>query len=128
MLAIVLVLALIVAMLPTRTPRAAAAATPAPAARQARRLLARLLQQLARAGHVRRHREHVRGVRPRTGAAWPPCPEIADAFAAYQDVRFGGCGELDADRQERLRRGLLVAQRLAKQNAAQPAAPASGSQ
>jgi hypothetical protein len=42
-------------------------------------------------------------------------------------VRFGG-SELDADRQERLRRGLLAAQRLAKQLAAQPAVPASGSQ
>ncbi|MBL8732810.1 MAG: transglutaminase domain-containing protein [Planctomycetes bacterium] len=126
-LAIVLVLALIVVMLPARTPRAAAAATPAPAARQARRLLARLLQQLARAGHVRRHRDTLEAFARELAQHGHLCPEIADAFAAYQDVRFGG-SELDADRRERLRRGLLVAQRLTKQLAAQPPVPASGSQ
>ncbi len=82
-----LVATLLLAALPRRAPR------PKPERRataqpRARRKLQRLLRALAQAGHPRGHAQTLEHFAQELGARLEP--DVRDAFAAYQEVRFGG--------------------------------------
>jgi hypothetical protein len=87
--------------------RAPAAAPPPPVARSARRLLARLLQALTAAGHPRRGRTLEAFARALAREQRLE-PAVADAFLAYQQVRFGGRA-FDGEHERRLRVGIEAA-------------------
>lgn len=104
-----LLCALLVAVLATtlhprrRSERAATA--DAPNLRTPRRLLGRILRELARAGHVRQRRETLEMFSRELARHERLLPELQAAFAAYQEVRFGG-RSYDAPRQLALARAL----------------------
>jgi hypothetical protein len=96
-------------LLPRRS-RQRSAAVPREA-RPARALLNRILAELQARGRPRpagQTLEQYGTALARAGAG----PELEQAFAAYQEVRFGG-RPLDGPREERLRRGLSAARALA---------------
>jgi transglutaminase-like putative cysteine protease len=75
----------------------------------ARSLLGRLLHALAAAGHRRQRGQTLEQLLHSLAPA--ARGDVADAFLAYQEVRFGAC-PLDPARQQRLERGLATAQAL----------------
>lgn len=93
-----------------RTHSANGADTPR-AVRPARKLLLQLLAELARRGHVRPRgvtlEQFARDLQRRGASAL----DLQRAFAAYQDVRFGG-RTFDATHEELLRKGLASAREL----------------
>lgn len=109
-LALALLTALLVAVWPRPALAAAAPAAPAPA-RSARRLLARLLQALAAAGHARARGQTLEELAGALARRRRLAPELAAAFAAYQQVRFGG-RPFDDERERLLQQGLAAALRL----------------
>jgi hypothetical protein len=117
LLAALLVVALLASMWPRRALPPATAATPA-VARSARRLLGKLLQALAAAGHARTRGQTLELFARSLTARQQLLPEVHAAFAAYQQVRFGG-RPFDAAREQALRAGLEAAQSMPR--AAAPA-------
>ncbi len=71
-------------------------------AQAARAMLDQLLARLARAGHARHDREGLEHLTARLRAAGLDVERIADAFAAYHEVRFGG-RPFDQSRRRRLK-------------------------
>lgn len=125
-LALLLGLAIAAAMWPHRSRGPTAPATP-PAARSARRLLARLLHALAAAGDGRLRGQTLEAYARALAARQRLRPEVDAAFAAYQQIRFGGRA-FDATRERILRDGIDAA--LAMVPASEPSlrepAPAAG--
>src|SRR6185369_6091415 len=78
--------------------------------RPARALLDRILAELHERGLPRPSGQTLEQYAALLRSAPPALPA---AFAAYQEVRFGG-RPFDTDREERLRSGLAAAQALAK--------------
>ncbi len=76
--------------------------------RTPRRLLGRILRELARAGHARQRRQTLEMFGRELAAQDRLLPELQAAFAAYQEVRFGG-RDFDAPRQLALTRALDAA-------------------
>jgi transglutaminase-like putative cysteine protease len=109
LLAVVLLLAIASTRWPARDRGTALAALP-PLARNARRLLQRLLRALGDGGHVRRHGETLEQFAARLATEPATAPAIAAAFAAYQEVRFGG-RPFDDEREGRLQAGVEAALR-----------------
>ncbi len=77
----------------------------APVDRSARRLLARLLQALAAAGHPRARGQTLETFAAELARRQCLRPEVDAAFAAYQQVRFGG-RPFDSAREVALRAGV----------------------
>lgn len=108
---LLLALAMLSTLLPTRRRRQPAAAAMPAAVRPARRLLLRLLAELGRRGLPRRPGQTLEDfaavLQQRCGAQ----PQLQQAFASYQEVRFGA-RPFDQDRQAALQRGIAAAQQL----------------
>lgn len=90
-----------------------------PALRAPRRLLGRLLAELARAGLHRQRRQTLESFARELAARGCLVPEVGAAFAAYQEVRFGG-RPFDAGRASRLEDGIAAARLLASRAAPAP--------
>lgn len=106
-----LLVALLAAIASTLWPTGPARRAPVPVppiARSARRLLARLLRALDAAGHARGGATLERFAQD-LAARHRLLPEIAAAFATYQEVRFGG-RPLDDARTATLQRGVAAAE------------------
>jgi transglutaminase-like putative cysteine protease len=109
-LLLVLLLVLGSALVPW--PRAASKATTTVAVdRTARRLLGQLLQALAQSGHRRARGATLERFAAALRAEQRLPAAVADAFLAYQEVRFGG-RQLDATHRERLQLGIAAAEAL----------------
>ncbi|MEO6593703.1 MAG: transglutaminase domain-containing protein [Planctomycetota bacterium] len=89
LLVLALLLAIGSAAWPGRAQLPARASTP-PTARTARRLLVRILRALSSAGHLRGHRQTLELFARDLAQQQRLLPEVQAAFAAYQEVRFGG--------------------------------------
>jgi transglutaminase-like putative cysteine protease len=92
-----------------RNARSPAAAPPA--LRTARRLLAHILHALAGAGHARPHGHTLEQFASALASAQSLAPEVREAFACYQEVRFGGRA-FDVAREAAMQRGLAAAKAL----------------
>ena len=105
----VLLLVLAAAMWPVGAPRSRARPAP-PAAKGARTLLARILRALGDAGHPRSPGQTLELFAQQLAARQQLAPEVRDAFAAYQHVRFGGRA-FDGEHERRMLLGVAVAER-----------------
>jgi transglutaminase-like putative cysteine protease len=108
--AVVLLLALGSTLWPAGPVRGGPAPTPT-VARSARRLLARLLRALGAAGHWRTRGETLEQFALRLRASGHLPADVAAAFTAYQEVRFGG-REFDQARARLLQLGIGAAERM----------------
>ena len=102
-----LLLTLLFAVLPRRAPKhpklTASQATP-----KVRRALQKLMRALARAGHRRQHGQTLEHFADQLEAAGHTTPDVRAAFAAYQEVRFGG-RPFDDDRARAMAAGTRAA-------------------
>lgn len=87
--AIVLGAVLLLAVLPRPAPKPPERVS-TNVAPKARRALQKLMRALAQAGHRRRHGQTLELFAKELGESQRLCPEVQAAFAAYQEVRFGG--------------------------------------
>ncbi|MFK7740851.1 MAG: DUF4129 domain-containing transglutaminase family protein [Planctomycetota bacterium] len=113
--AVSLAIAIVIALIPRRAreplPIAATQATP-----ELRRALQRVLRALARAGHTRPPRQTLEQFAERLAGQEQLPDEVASAFAAYQEVRFGG-EPFGAQRIQRLRHGVRAAEQMRRDSA-----------
>ena len=102
-----LLLTLLFAVLPRRAPKrprlAASQATP-----KVRRALQKLMRALAKAGYRRTHGQTLESFADHLEAAGQAAPDVRAAFAAYQEVRFGG-QPFDDDRARTMAAGARAA-------------------
>jgi len=105
--AVVLGLAVALAMLPRREPKRPVHNQPI-VAPQARRALQKLLRALAHVGHRRFHGQTLELFASDLAERNRLEPEVHAAFAAYQEVRFGGHA-FDQDRAQTMARGIQTA-------------------
>jgi hypothetical protein len=105
----VLVLVIAAAVWPVGAPRRRVRPAP-PAAKGARALLARILRALADAGQPRSPGQTLELFAQQLAARQQLAPEVRDAFAAYQHVRFGGRA-FDAEHERAMLLGVAEAQR-----------------
>ncbi len=89
LLALALLLVVATSMWPQRTRQSTTQPTTT-VARSARRLLGRLLQALAAVGHARTRGQTLESFARDLARAQRLLPEVAAAFTAYQQIRFGG--------------------------------------
>lgn len=121
LLALLLAVAIAVRLRPQGGPREQVLPTPAPA-RNARRLLGRILRALDQVGLPRRRGQTLELFSQDLAARQCLAAELRDAFAAYQEVRFGG-RPFDDAREQQMLRGLSAATSLPT---TPPAAPEIG--
>lgn len=105
--AIALAIALLLAVLPRR-PRQRPQPPEPPFVRHARRALLQLLRALADAGHTRARGQTLELFAAELARRDRLPPEVKDAFATYQEVRFGG-RPFDDQRHERMQRAVRAA-------------------
>jgi hypothetical protein len=117
--ALALAATLLFAALPRRAPRPRAAPQ-SPTATKARRALQQLMRALAKAGHRRLPGQTLEGFAAELERQDRLDPAVAAAFAAYQEVRFGG-RSYDSQRERALVAGARAAAALPPPGDAAPA-------